>query len=179
MVKTDARTTVERPVPRNKLREAEVQAVLTPVIVRIPHTCHRPRLCHGWRMRGSIWHRSPLSTGSSRPRAWGHGVVVRTRPVRCSYPPPIRPPQPTPSGHGILRICPRRCVGSTTISTSLRTSTAARRWPGRSIRRGAWRPCCCAHPKRVYGGAMLAAATGLALRQWHPDEILHATGQAL
>ena len=38
MVKTDARTTVERPAPNNKLSEAEVQAVLD--------ACHRPDTAH-------------------------------------------------------------------------------------------------------------------------------------
>lgn len=38
MVKADARTTVERPAPTNKLSEAEVQAVLD--------ACHRPDTAH-------------------------------------------------------------------------------------------------------------------------------------
>ena len=38
MVKTDARTTVERPAPGNRLGEAEVRAVL--------EACHRPDTAH-------------------------------------------------------------------------------------------------------------------------------------
>ena len=38
MIKTDARTTVERPAPSNKLSEAEVRAVLD--------ACHRPDTAH-------------------------------------------------------------------------------------------------------------------------------------
>ena len=38
MVKADARTTVERPAPANKLSEAEVQQVLD--------ACHRPDTAH-------------------------------------------------------------------------------------------------------------------------------------
>ena len=38
MIKTDTRTTVERPAPSNKLSEAEVRAVLD--------ACHRPDTAH-------------------------------------------------------------------------------------------------------------------------------------
>jgi putative transposase len=38
VIKTDARTTVERPAPSNKLSEAEVRAVLD--------ACHRPDTAH-------------------------------------------------------------------------------------------------------------------------------------